>query len=359
MDSHTKCNPILQNPDILKKLYSLLSFESAKALFMVCKHTASLLPQVTKITIGEETYKKYKKILKHNKRFIEKMTIDIQRPLSKELKIPNFNMTKLSEIVIRAIDFTTYDMEKIFNINKITKCNDIKVLEFMFLIVQRLPKFIIRAEDKKIENLNFFCNEGVDVEFEYTGITQVTVSLETKNTSIKHLLVDNIVLEPRVFGKKSPISVETLTMIQPYPLLKKHTKVLKKKVNGTKFVIRYEDSPYGCATESRKLLTVSTLRLNKLLKRIDNKSLRQIYFRGFHTFNIDTLDLRKFKNLKYVEIELLITKEIESNENGILSLLLGKLVHLTEGGGKEGEKDKLITILLPNNDSIKIDLSKV
>jgi len=94
------------------------------------------------------------------------------------------------------------------------------------------------------------------------------------------------------------------------------------------------------------------------LKRIDNKSLRQIYFRGFHTFDIDTLDLRKFKNLKYVEIELLITEDIESNEDRILSLL-GKLVHLTKGGGEEEEKDKLITILLPNNGSIKIDLSKV
>jgi hypothetical protein len=99
------------------------------------------------------------------------------------------------------------------------------------------------------------------------------------------------------------------------------------------------------------------------LKRIDNKILRKIYFRGFHTFDIDTLDLRKFNNLKYVEIELLITEKIESNENRMLLSLLGKLVRLTEGGGEEEkqeeEKDKLITILLPNNDSIKIDLSKV
>jgi D-ribose pyranose/furanose isomerase RbsD len=356
MDSHTKCNPILQNPDILRKLYSLLSFGNAKVLFMVCKHTASLLPQITEITIGEETYKKYKKILTHNKRFTKKMTIDIQRPLSKELKIPDFNMTKLSEIVIRAGDFTSYEMEKIFNINKITKCNDIKVLEFIFLTVQRWPKFIIRAEDKKIENLNFFCNERVEVDFKYTGVTEVTVSLETKNTSIKHLSVDGIVLEPRVFGKKSPISIETLTMNQKYPLLKKHTKVLKKEVNGTKFVIRYGNFPYASIMESKELLTVNTLRLNKLLKRIDNKSLRKIYFRGFHTSDIDTLDLRKFKKLKYVEIELLIAEKIDLDDNRIIPFL-EKLMHLT--GGEEEEKDKLITILLPNNDSIKIDLSEV
>jgi hypothetical protein len=286
------------------------------------------------------------------------MTIDIQRPLSKELKIPDFNMTKLSEIVIRVEDFTSYEMEKIFNINKITKCNDIKVLEFIFLAVQLWPKFIIRAEDKKIENLNFFCNERAGgVDFKYTSATEVIVSLETKNTSIRHLSVDSIVLEPRVFGKKSPISVETLTMIQKYSLFnKKHAKVLKKEVNGTKFVIRYENFSYAdFEIESKGSLAVNTLRLNKLLKRIDDKSLRKIYFRGFYTSDIDTLDLRKFKNLKYVEIELLTVEKIDSDDNIIIIPSFKKLMHLTEGK----EEDKLITILLPNNDSIKINLSEV
>jgi hypothetical protein len=357
MNSDTKCNPILQNPDLLRKLYNLLNIKDMRKLFMVCKHTASSIPQVKEFTIDEETYKKYKKFLTHNRCSIEKIKINIQRPFSKELKIPDVDMTKLSEITIRTSGFTSYYMEKIFNINKITKCNNIDVLEFLFLFAQQCPKFIIRAEDKKIKNLKFSCGSMIlDEGCGIPSAIKLNLSLEIQNTSIERLLIESIAVEP-----EAPISVETLFMSQEYFLPKKDVKIFKREVNGIKFVISYGHFPFfldedeGIEMNSEEFIAVNTIRLNGLLRRIDNKSLKQIYFRGFLTYKFTVLDLRDFENLKHVQLELLILEEekkmLLTNEIEVRSL--EECVYFV--GGEDGK----LTVLTPPDGSFKVDLRKV
>lgn len=335
MQKDSKCLLSSGMTDIIQKIYEFLELKDIKNLFMVCKRTSSIMPRITKITIGEETYRKFIKLLSSGRCSIQEMEIEIERPFCNTLEIPDFNMENLSEITIYSSKFITYRMKKAFDINKITKSKVIKKLEFVFGYIS--PSYTIHVKDKRIEELSFFSENSFEDFINDYIQPELQLSMKTQDTEIEKLVIVDFVME-----FLEPISVKSLEL---------QTRSLGK------FLGVHEE--YYAKNNMRIIITLSTmyiydkecfvrvniLRLNRLLKKINKETLKEIYFFGFRAFDEDVLDLRDFKNLEVLRIDLilindLITDQIElEKEERVLY--------------KEFEVENHLTILLPHDKEIK------
>jgi len=340
-DENEQC-PLSNMSDIIQKIYdSLDDFKYIGNLFRVCKHTASVFPRITKIRIGEETCEKFRKLLRLNRSTIQEMEIVIQRPFCKNLQIPELNMDKLKYITIRNDDFLVSKMEKIFDINKLTNCNLIQNLDFIvtFGCICMYPRYIVHVEGKKIENLGFF-SEEFDIYVDYMEL-EVRLTMKAQDSRIENLIIEDLVM-----NLTEPISVKSLTLKTITPALK-YVGDFITRADKTLVTIYFIHPDFfndeGC------FVRVNILRLNRLLNRIDKKTLKEIHFTGFRAFDDDVLDLTSFENLMELNINLMLIKELVYDQI--------ELEEQEEILYKEHGKTNHLTILLPSV-TISIDLQK-
>jgi hypothetical protein len=338
-DENEQC-PLSNMSDIIQKIYDLLDdFKYIGNLFRVCRHTVSVFPRITKIRIGEETYEKFRKLLRLNRFTIQEMEIVIQRPFCKNLQIPELNMDKLKYITIRNDGFLIPKMEKIFDINKMTNCNFIQDLNFFvtFGCICMYLKYIVHVKGKKIKNLGFF-SEEFDVYSNYMDL-EVQLTMKAQDSQIENLIIEDLVM-----NLTEPISVKSLTLETINPGLE-HVGIFITKIDKTLVTIQFIRPDFF--NDEECFVRVNILRLNRLLNHIDEKTLKEIHFTGFRAFDDDVLDLRRFKNLMELNINLMLIKELVSDQI--------ELEEQEEILYEEYGKTNYLTILLPSG-TISIDL---
>jgi len=298
---------LLSNHDILGHIYDQFrELEDIKNLFLCCKETVSEIPRLTYLDLSEENSHKLKKLLEHNSGRLKALIVWIERLRAQSIQIPKTNLCNLEVLEIRNYCNFALMSEKFLDLNDVKKKKELYELNLYYQSFLD-PCYKVNIKGKKIKILLI----GIDDSF-------IFVSREIQKKSDVGLSLfcdkDSEVYEIDI----EDAHVQILNDSDKIPVKNMFFRI-RDHIHTVVILESQKTGDFSFKVEIMRLITNNNFpdinskiclpRVNEILLFIDEEKLETINITAFARFNPEVLDLRRFKNLKNLNVRLIVTEE--------------------------------------------------
>jgi hypothetical protein len=332
---------LLSNHDILGYIYDQLGeLEDIQNLFLCCKETISEIPRLTYLALTEENSHKLKKLLDHNSGRLKTLVVWIERLRVQSIQIPKTDLCNLEVLEIRNHCNFALMSEKFLDLNDVIKKKELYELNLFYQPFLD-PCYKVNIRGKKIKILLIRIDDNfIFVSREIEKKSDVGLSLFCdKDSEVYEIDIEDAHVQILNDSDKIPVRNMFFRITEHI-----HTDVILESQKTGDFSFKVEIMKLITNNNSLDINSKICLpRVNEILLFIDEEKLETIDITAFARFNPEVLDLRRFKNLKNLNVRLIVTKEKQSylfDKENIRKLYdnykgTNKLLHVLLADGKE------------------------